>query len=251
MTNRAVVQLFAYDEPDVIAETLDRYAATPAPDNWTLDYQAWVTPTPTRETLRHAESHPTFRAMRAPQGKLTTRNKAHDWAFTHNYDVVITADADEPPLRDDYFTELLAPFSRPPVQAVTAWPKNTNALAPLLDVARKFDEANKPIRANCSALSQQAWSHAGPFRTNAVDETDIDSVRAEEEFGFRRRIEEIGEVVEQHSAQVEANNRRMASKVFGALRPLGQTDLGHAASRGAQTFAPYEETDADPHDDRR
>lgn len=251
MTNNAVVQLFAYDEPGLITDTMDRYAATPAPDGWTLDYQAWVTPSPTHETLRQAESHSTFRAMRAPQGKLTTRNKAHDWAFAHNYDVVITADADEPPLRDDYFAELLAPFSRPGVQAVSAWPKNTSALAPVLDVARRFDEANRPLRANCSAVSEHAWHHAGPFRTDVVDETDIDSVRPEEEFAFRRRIEEIGDVVEQHAAQVEANNRRLSSKVFGALRPLGNTDIGHAASRGAETFAPYEHQDDDHRDDRR
>jgi len=243
MTNKALVQLFAYDEPDVITPTMNRYAKTPAPDNWAIEYQAWVTPTKGHRTLRQAENHPAFQAVEAPPGKLTTRNKAHNRAFNRNYDVVITADADEPPLRDDYFTELLAPFQQANVHAVTAWPKNTGLTAPLTSLARRLDETRRPIRANCSALAEHAWHHAGPFRTVDVDESNIESVRAEEEFDFRRRIEETGDVVEQHSAQVKANNRRMASKVFRSLRPLGDTDLGHAASRGAETFAPHEKQD--------
>jgi hypothetical protein len=248
MTNRTVVQLFAYDEPNVITPTMNRYAETPVPDNWTFEYQAWVTPTEGHRTLRQAENHPAFKAFQAPQGKLTTRNKAHDWAFSRNYDFVITADADEPPLRDDYFAELLAPFQSGRVHAVSGWPKNTGLSAPLTGFARRLDETRRPLRANCSALDEMAWLSAGPFRTDDVDETEVGSVRREEEFDFRRRIEEIGEVVEQHSAMVEANNRRNLSKVYDALRPLGDTDLGHAASRQAETFAPHERRDDDERD---
>lgn len=243
MTNNAVVQLFAYDEPDVITSTMDQYAETPVPEHWSIDYQAWVTPAESHQTVEAAKRHPQFSYMSAPKGKLATRNTAHNWAFNRSYDVVITADADEPPFRDDYFAELLAPFQRGSVLAVTGWPKNTGLSAPVTTVARRLDETRRPIRANCSALSEIAWRYAGPFRVDDVDQTDITSVRREEEFDFRRRIEDVGEVVEQRSAQVHANNRRMLSKVYDALSPLGGSDLGHAASRGAKTFAPAEKRD--------
>lgn len=240
---RAVVQLFAYDEPRIIGPTMDAYAAAPVPDGWSVDYEAWVTPTPDKRTMRAAGAHDTFMAFHAPTGKLSTRNKAHDLAMRDEYDVIVTADADEPPADGSYLPNLLSPLEESGVVASTGFPEGEGVFGAVMNAVRRVDHLRQPIRGNTSAFETRAWATAGPFRVGAVPETSIRLVRAEEEFTFRRRLEGEGEVVDAWDANVRANDRRNVCSVQDALMPFGQSNAGYCGRRGVETFSPVDDGD--------
>lgn len=237
---RAAVQLFAYDEPDTIRWSMDGHSSVDEPPGWDVDFEAWVTPTGTRYTISEAEAHRAFRAFEAPPGKLSSRNAAHDSATHRGYDVIVLADADEPPLRGDYLKRLLAPFDQPGVVGVSGFPKDTSWAAPVMDTIRRLDQATGPIRGNSSAFTTPAWEAAGPFRTDQVDEADLGGVRGEEEFAFRRRLANLGRVVDRYDATVRANNRRNVCMVMEAMNPVRGAQTGYCGRRGVATFAPVE-----------
>lgn len=240
MTRRAAVQLFAYREPD-LRPTLDAYAAAPTPDGWTFDYQGCVT-SADLVTKNEVRAHPTWELHEVPPGKLNARNHAHSLAVRRDADVIVTADADEPPLNDDYFVNLLAPFDQEDVVGTVAFPKDVSLAAPLMDSVRHFDQTvRRPIRGNGSAFRTSAWTRAGPFRTDGVDQTTVGSIRKEEEYAFRRRLEEIGRVVDVDDARLQANNRRNVSRVLRSLRPVGRPAESYLDSRGTVTFAPLDD----------
>lgn len=238
MNQTVALQLFAYDEAGVIRPTMDAYASVDTPEGVSVDYQGWVTPTRSRRTLREVEQHDTFVARQAPEGKLSARNLAHDRATRQGYDIIVTADADEPPATEDYLQNLLTPILDGRAAATSGLPKETGALGPAFALFRRLDQARGPIRANCSAFTTGAWRAAGPFDASTVSQTDIGSVRPEEEFDYRRRIESYGPVEDVYDARTIANNRRTFCRLQEATNPVGGAREGYCSRRGEATFSP-------------
>lgn len=238
MTDRAVVQMFAYDEPDIIRPTMDAYAALDAPEGVSVDLQAWVTPTKSGRTVEEVRAHPDFDLRQAPEGKLNARNAAHDAATRAGYDTIVTADADEPPMTRDYLAELLAPIQSGDAVATTGFPKDTSIVSPFVDAWRLADQLRGPIRGNTSAFTTDAWRLAGPLDASNTKQTSVNSVRAEEEFDFRRRLNDLGGVEDVYEARTVANNRRNVCKVQDAMNPVGGPTEGYCGRRGATTFSP-------------
>lgn len=236
MTRRAIVQLLAYDEPH-IRETLDGYAEATVPEGWRVSYMVGVTPKNGR-TVREVEVHPDFELIETPPGKLTSRNHVHDVALDRGADVVISGDGDAPPASKTYLEALLEPFGDSDVVAVNGFQKAVGPLSALLQAAYYGDlTVNRPIYGRGSAFTELGWEFAGPFDTN-LDELDVNEVRAEEEFRFRRRLGNLGEVVDRTDARVTATGRRAACIVLDSMRPYGRSDLEYCARRGSETFMP-------------
>jgi cellulose synthase/poly-beta-1,6-N-acetylglucosamine synthase-like glycosyltransferase len=237
MPRRALLQVFAYDEP-YISDTLDAYAATPVPDGWRLDREVAVTPTDGR-TSDAVANHPGFTFREVPSGKLSARNHAHDAAVSAGYDAILTGDADEPPADDDYYAALLAPLDQERVVGVTGFPKSRGVSAYLANPARVADQLlYRPMRGNSSAFTATAWKQAGPFDTSSVDQTEIGAVRAEEERRFRKRLAKMGRVVDAWNANTTGNDRRVACMAQDALNPFREVQTGYCGRRGVETFAP-------------
>lgn len=251
--NRAVVQVFAYAEPD-LRSTLDAYADVDVPPGWELEYQACVTPenavanSPGRvqnvvyQQIDHAREHPVFDLFQTPTGKLQSRNEAHDAAMRDGFDVIISGDGDAPPLSQSYFTELLAPFASAQTVGVCGFHRPEGVLYPLMMPVHYADlYALNPIYGRSSAFRSSAWEEAGPFRVADVDPTDVHSVRREEEFGFRRRLEQLGDVVNVRSAKVRADSRRWRCQIDRGFETFGRPRTGRCERIGSETFQPRDE----------
>lgn len=236
MADRVAIQMFAYGEDRVIRPTMDGYARLDIPPGVDVDLQAWVTPTRSGRTVREVRQHHSFNLWEAPEGKLDARNAAHDKATRDGYDIIVTADADEPPMSADYLHRLVQPIRDGGAVATTGFPKDTSFVSPLVDAWRLADQLRGPIRGNTSAFTIDAWRLAGPLDTTNTKQSSIDSVRSEEEFQFRRRLSDAGRVEDVYEARTVANNRRNLCKIQDAMNPVGDAGEGYCGRRGTATF---------------
>jgi hypothetical protein len=76
-------------------------------------------------------------------------------------------------------------------------------------------------------MTAEAWEQVGPF-DESVDQTSMPEVRAEEEFGFWRRLRSLGRVAQPPRAVVYNDPRREYCKI-----PFASSD--HCTGR-AGTF---------------
>lgn len=211
-----VVQIPAYQEGRQLTETAEQIVAQPTPDAYTVDVETWVTLSPPDRSLcdtwqagMAARSVDTFEA---PQGKLSARNAAHDNAVERGYDVIVTWDADAPPLRQNTLAQLLAPFGDDAVVAVNSKPVTAIELSFVdraVDVVGAVEDRLKPhMHGQCSAFTAGVWSEVGSFDTS-IDESDENEVRPVEEFGFYKELSQYGEIVYANNAMVYNNPRRL------------------------------------------
>lgn len=236
MMRRAAVHLFAYDEPH-LRETLDAYAKAETPDGWMFDYVVGVTPKNGR-TVQEVEAHPTFRLMKTPKGKLSSRNVVHDSALEDGAEVIISGDADAPPAQDDYLVKMLEPLTNSGVVGVNGFQQAHGLTRPLLMAGYYGDlYVNRPMFGRSSAFRADAWRAVGPFDTD-LDQTDVHEVRQEEEFRFRRSLEDLGDVIDRTDARVTSSGRRVMCMALDALNPVGRSEAPYCSRRGTETFAP-------------
>lgn len=205
------VQIPAYMEAD-LDETLDAVSQQRHPrfvDE--LSFEAWVTPDGDRSTdptWQTAQQHPKFSAHEAPRYKLNARNAAHDSAVERGYDVIVSWDADATPRSADSLAELLAPIHERNIVATNGMTRYTGSFGRVADVIQLADlMAMRPIYGRFSAFTADAWRRAGPF-DESVDQTDMLSIRTEEEFNFRRRLANVGGVKNVWGAWVDHPERR-------------------------------------------
>ena len=198
-----VIQIPAFQEGQRLTETAEQIAAQPTPEFASVDVEAWVTLSPpdrslctTSQAAMDARGVDTFEA---PRGKLTARNAAHDAAVERGYDVIVTWDADAPPLREDTLLQLLEPFVDDAVAATNSKPAAATAPNPIdraVDLAAYAEDRIKPhLHGQCSAFRAGVWDDYGGFDTS-IEQSEIDSVRQEEEFAFYDAVSEYGEIVD-------------------------------------------------------
>lgn len=228
------VQVPAYSEGDIIEDTLAELTAQREPTWADVSYEAWVTPScPNPESCRtwvRARDFDGVDAHLAPNGKLSTRNEAHGHAVEGGADVLVTWDADAPPLHDDVLAELLAPLRSDGVVATNSAPTAPPTVVGVaVNVLGRVEDVARPhMHGQCSAFTAEAWQQAGPFDTD-LDETEVFEVRQEEEFGFYRRLAELGAIEHPDGAMVENHPRR-------AECLLGVRNDGYCRRRGVETF---------------
>jgi hypothetical protein len=237
-----VVQIPAFEEGRQLTETAEQVVAQPTPEFATVDVEAWVTLSPpdrslctTWQAAMDAKGVGTFEA---PQGKLTARNAAHDSAVERGYDVIVTWDADAPPLRDDTLLQLLAPFEDQTVVATNSKPAaatTPNPVDRLIDVVGYTEDAVRPhLHGQCSAFRAAVWADYGGFDTT-TEQSEIDPVRKEEEFGLYDAFSKHGKIVNT-GALVYNDPRRHYCK----WPLLGDPSFCKRRS-GEATFAPDEQ----------
>lgn len=244
----AIVQIPAFSESPW-TDRLDQITAQSPPDGWTAEFEAWVTPNcPNLDgcmTYQNAKHHPNVDAHVAPEGKLSSRNEAHAHAVeARGADVVVTWDADAPPLNEYALAALLMPYDDVEVVATNGNPvapggvvgRITNAFAGIEDRLRP------QMHGQLSSFTADAWERAGPFDTETINERAIEDVRAAEEFGFRRRLEEYGSVVDVPEAKVLNDTRRVKARTNKAFRRFTPKypDGFHDDRRGV-TFHPRDD----------
>ena len=216
----AVVQIPAYEEGRTVYETATEIAQQRVPDGWDVDYEAWVTLSPPDrelcDTWQNAMAAENVDVFEAPQGKLSARNAAHDSAVARGYDVFFSWDADAPPLNGDVMASMLRAFEQEPRPVcVNSKPKSSpdGLVGQAIDLfAAAEDVATPHIHGQCHALTAEAWQSVGPF-DESLDQTSMVDVRAEEEFGFWRKLRSLGPVVQPRDAVVYNDPRRIACKV--------------------------------------
>lgn len=241
----AIVQIPAFSESPW-TDRLDAITAQSPPDGWTVNYEAWVTPNcPSLDgcmTYQNAKNHPEVDAHVAPRGKLSTRNEAHAHAVQERgADVVVTWDADAPPLNEHALAALLMPYDDPEVVATNGNPvADGPVLGPVVNTFAAVDDRLRPqMHGQLSSFTADAWRYAGPFNTDGVDETKMTEVRPEEEFAFRRRLDEYGRVLDVDEAKVLNDTRRveaLTGKAFSRFTRKYPSEF-HDDRRG-KTFHP-------------
>lgn len=227
---------------------LEAWADQPVPKDVELDREAWVTLHPPDkelcDTWQTAIAAAGFEAHEAPKGKLAARNKAHDHAFEEaEADVVVVADADAPPLRQDTLVNLLEPFTDEDVVATNSNPVSTGMAGKVVNLFARFEDETRPqMHGQCSAITDWGWEEAGPFDTD-LDQTRIEEVRDEEEFRFRDRLKQWGTVEDVEEAVVENDTRRVACSVPRAMGRFTSKypNSDYCQRHGVETFNIREE----------
>jgi hypothetical protein len=236
---RAVVQVPAFEEGPSMLGVLDEIRAQEVPPGVSVDNEVWVTLSPPDkelcDTWQSAVQARGFDVYEAPLGKLSARNAAHNHAVDAGYDIIISCDADAQPLDSDAFADLLDPLVNRGFSCSNSRPvaSPTGALGRVVDVVGGLEDAVLPhIHGQLHAFTTRAWEIAGPFDTS-IDQTDIEAVRAEEEFLFRRRLDQVDRgVVDVHDARVFNDPRRHYCRIPGTEQSE------YCERRGQKTFSP-------------
>lgn len=211
---RVAIQVPVYDEPDrLLQQTLTQFRKASS-ERFDPTCQAWITPTGPSDSAFDVASGCGFTPHEAREGKLAARNDAHDRAFASGHDAIITIDADAPLLDMGTFDAVVRELQEGAV-AVNGVSKarvdpegEVSVAGALVDAACRLEDVSKPhISGRFSALSREAWEHAGPF-DESVDQTRRSEVREVEEFGFYQTVSEVGDVVYAHDAVVYNDLRR-------------------------------------------
>lgn len=246
------VQVPIYDESpgriDAFAESIQSCRKWTREDD-DIRVEAWVTPataTPKKDiSLGVADTSPAFDdAYVAPEGKLRTRNVAHDHALASDADVIVTWDVDAPAIEDDVLAAVLAQLRDDTVvgaqaEAITDLNRIDGYLASMYGVlhnaAVSIEERTRPhMNGQMSAFMAEAWRYAGPFDTD-LDQTDVTTVREEEEFRFRNRLEQYGNVTTVN-ARVHNDPRRSICRLPSPLDGIVGTEEDFCSRRGTETF---------------
>lgn len=232
-----IVQVPAFEEGEKLADTLRSITALETGDH-DVTVEAWVTPSINPscgfcDTMAYAERVDGVTVFEAPEGKLSARNEAHAHAVQQGADVIVSWDADAPPLDDRALTSLIDTAARPRVAAANSIPVSAGQYEPLgtaVEMLTSIEQATAAhINGQAHALTAGAWESAGPFTT--VDETDAHDVRAEEEFRFYHRLQRHGDILTAPHAHVRNDLRRTA-----CLLGIGQES--YCGRRGVETFQP-------------
>lgn len=216
-----VVQIPAFQEGPRLTDTAEMIVEQNTPGWIDVDVEAWVTLSPpdrslctTWQAAMDARDVDTFEA---PIGKLSARNAAHDDAVDRGYDVIVSWDADAPPLHGEVLHALLSPFEQDD-RVVATNSRPVSAIRPsvidrLIDVTGAIDDRLRPhIHGQCAAFTTSAWEDVGPF-DESVGQSNISSVRAVEEFDFYRKLSQLGRVEYRGSAVVYNDPRRHYCKM--------------------------------------
>lgn len=239
----AFVQVPAFNEGPAMIPVLEQIRDQEPPEGWDVEREVWVTLSPPDkelcDTWQSAVATRGFEVHEAPRGKLSARNAAHDHAVARDADVIVTWDADAPPIHDETLENLLQPFEQPGIAAVSGGVRAPKTgLGTLVNLAGGVDDRVRPhLHGQLSAFTAEAWEAAGPFDVD-VDEQLVDEVRAEEEFAFRERLAQAGEVVDARDAAVANDTRRWECRLDDAVRSVTrQKGNGYCDRRGVTTFA--------------
>jgi hypothetical protein len=213
------IQVPAFEEADVLADTLQEINDQPVPDGVSVTKQVWVTRSEDRRgvctTWQAGTTVAGWDVLEAPRGKLSARNRAHNHALDNGADLICAWDADAPPRAERTLAALVGVVSQPGVALANSNPvaRDGSLLGVGSEVASKLEDSVAPhVHGQCHVMTAEAWRQAGPFDTD-LDQTSIGEVRAEEEFAFRRRVAEVGEVVDVSEARVFNDPRRNACRL--------------------------------------
>lgn len=208
------VQVPAFEEPQRLPSTLDAIRAQQTPPEYDVRLEAWVTPSrdetgrcSTLDAARRVLSNAAV--FEAPNGKLSTRNRAHDHAFENGADIIVSWDADAGPEHDDVLTALVTTLDEPGVVAANSVPVSNDGsvLGALVGLVGFVEDSVRPhVHGQLHTVTRHAWKQAGPFRV--PKETNIASVRREEEFAFHDRLQRLGKVRTAKDARVFNDPRR-------------------------------------------
>ena len=236
MTSLAV-QMPAFEEAHQLPKTARAIADQRVPDGVTATYEAWVTRSEDRRgtcsTMQAAKTVGGWDVYEAPAGKLSARNAAHNHALNHGADLICAWDADAPPLADGVLAALVETAMQDGVALANSNPvaRDGSAIGLVSEVSSKVEDTIMPhVHGQCHVMTAEAWRVAGPFGTE-LDESDIGDVRGEEEFDFRRRVEEVGEVVDVPEAEVFNDPRRNICRL-----PNMEATSDFCKRRGDRTF---------------
>jgi len=232
-----VVQMPAFEEAHQLPKTARAIADQRVPDGVTATYEAWVTRSEDRcgvcSTMQAAKTVGGWDTYEAPAGKLSARNAAHNNALNHGADLICAWDADAPPLADGVLTALVETATQDGVALANSTPvaRDGSAIGLVSEVSSKVEDTIMPhVHGQCHVMTAEAWRLAGPFDTD-LDESDIGDVRGEEEFDFRRRVSEVGEVVDVPQAEVFNDPRRNICRL-----PNMEATSDFCERRGDRTF---------------
>lgn len=230
------VQMPAFEEAAKLPETAREINGQRVPDGVRLTKEAWVTRSEDRRgvctTMNAAKTVAEWTVYEAPAGKLSARNNAHNHAVTHGADVIVQWDADAPPLGGGVLKALIETAAEDGVALANSTPtaRDGSIWGTIVEAGSKIEDVTRPhIHGQCHAMTTEAWQAAGPFDTS-LDETAIHEVRAEEEFDFRDRVAEVGEVVDVGQAKVFNDPRRSRCALPGL------EDREFCQRRGEDTF---------------
>jgi hypothetical protein len=235
------LQLFSYDEDyDRLWGTMDAYAEQTLPDSVDrVDYMCCLTPAITARHVGAAQRHPTFEFFETPSGKLSSRNVAHDEAVSRGADVIVTTDADAPPLSDGTLSRLLEPYGSRETVATNANPVSPGLIGVANNITSGIEDIIRPhMHGQLSSFTAGAWESVGPFDTD-IDQTDIHQVRGVEEFQFYRDLSQLGEVMYCPEARVTNDTRRVKC-YLDSVQP-GEPKHGFCKRAGNTTFQPKNE----------
>lgn len=251
------VQVPSFEEGDDMLPALRSITEQRVPDDWTVHRECWVTLSPKDKELcttwQAALKAEGFEPYEAPDGKLETRNTAHDHAAENGADAIVTWDADCVAHHDEVLYNLCQHFEDPSVAAVRGEPISpwTDVTGALENVKRLSTRAvTRHMHGQLSAFTADAWRHAGPFDTDR-DQTSLIDVWMEEEYAFARRLREAGRMVHESDAAVQDDSRRTKCKISRSLQRTGRKPVfGYCESRGETTFAPRGDCGCDSCRDR-
>jgi len=232
------VQVPAFEEANQLPKTLREIDTQTVPSGVSVTKQVWVTRSEdcrgVCSTWQAAEMVEGWEVHEAPQGKLSARNAAHDHALRNGADLICAWDADAPPLTDTTLHSLVLDIlDNDGVALANSNPvaRDGSAIGLVSEVSSKVEDTIMPhIHGQCHVMTAEAWRLAGPFDTD-LDESDIGDVRGEEEFDFRRRVEEVGEVVDVPEAEVFNDPRRNICRL-----PNMEATSDFCKRRGDRTF---------------
>lgn len=232
---KAALQVFSYDEPyEQLTETMDSYAGLDTPDWVDIDYFGAVTP---RISAHHPDAvrdHPWFELIETPQGKLSSRNVAHEYAVNNGYDLIIVCDTDALPLSDETLYSLIEPYENPDVVATNSTPLAFNPLGIVVNVIGSVEDTVRPhMHGQLSSFTTDAWRQVGPF-DESVDQTNVQKVRKVEEFRLYHQLKQLGTVKRVPEAQVYNDTRRVTC-MLEDVRPTGP-NRDFCKRRGIETF---------------